>query len=138
MKTLKVRILIGTSEKDILRSARILLRHHLQTRGGSVISSAAGLDDLVRRAATGKFDLIVMFGQTLLPGSGRADLPLENSIRAIRQIKAKVSTPILALSTIPESSRRLLSSGADAFLAMPYTLEDFTAAVDGRLDTLTD
>lgn len=130
MKTLKVRILIGTSEKDILRSARAMIRYHSRERGGTVVSSAAGLDDLVRRAASGKFDLIVLFGQTLLPGSGRADLPLENSIRAIQEVKAKVSTPILALSTIPESSRRLVSSGADAFLAMPYTLKDFTDAVD--------
>lgn len=130
MKTLKVRILIGTSEKDILRSARMMIRYHLRERGGTVVSSAAGRDDLVRRAATGKFDLIVMFGQTLLPGSDRADLPLENSVRAIQEVKAKVSTPILALSTIPESSRRLVTAGADVFLAMPYALKDFAAAVE--------
>jgi DNA-binding NarL/FixJ family response regulator len=123
-------MLIGTSEKDILRSVRMMIRYHFRERGGTVVSSAAGRDDLVRRAATGKFDLIVMFGQTLLPGRGRADLPLENSIRAIQEIKAKVSTPILALSTIPESSRRLVSSGADVFLGMPYALKDFAAAVE--------
>jgi DNA-binding NarL/FixJ family response regulator len=130
MNTLKVRILIGTSEKDILRSARAMIRYHFRERGGTVVGSATGRDNLVRRAATGKLDLIVMFGQTLLPGSDRADLPLENSVRAIQEVKAKVSTPILALSTIPESSRRLVTAGADVFLAMPYKLKDFTDAVD--------
>jgi DNA-binding response OmpR family regulator len=95
-----------------------------------VVSSATGRDDLVRRAASENFGLIILFGQTLLPGSDRADLPLENSVHAIQEVKAKVTTPILALSTIPETSRRLVSAGADVFLAMPYTLKDFTAAVD--------
>lgn len=130
MKTRKVRILIGTSENDILRSARILLRYHLQTRGGTMISSVAGRDDLVRRIATDKFDLIVLFGQTLLPSRDRVLPPLKNTVQAIFDITSKVSTPIVALSTIPESRSEVLAAGADVFVAMPYTLKDFTAAVD--------
>lgn len=132
MMRFATRILIGTSEKDMLRCARIILRHHLQGRGGVIVSSVAGRDDLVRRAVTGKFDLIVLFGQTLLPGRDRVNLPLENSVRAIQEVKANVTTPILALSSMPETTLRLLAAGADAFLAMPFTIQDFTAMVDRR------
>lgn len=124
------RVLIGTSEKDILRCARVIVRHHLRARGGVIVSSVAGRDDLVRRAATEKFDLIILFGQTLLPGRDRVNLPLENSVRAIQEVKANGTTPILALSSMPETKPRLLAAGADAFLAMPFTIQDFTAMVD--------
>lgn len=130
MKTRKLRILVGTSEPAILRSARILLRHHLQTRVGAVISSAAGRDELVRRIAADKFDLIVLFGQTLLPSREHVLPPLKNFVQAIFDITSKVSTPIIALSSMPEMRGELLAAGADVFLAMPYTLTDFTAAVD--------
>lgn len=129
MSTCPKRILIGTSEKDILRCARIILRHHLQGRGGVIVSSVAGRDDLVRRAVTGKFDLIILFGQTLLPGRDRVNLPLENSVRAIQEVKANVTTPILALSSMPETKPRLLAAGADAFLAMPFAVKNFIGAV---------
>lgn len=129
MKRLATRILIGTSEKDILRCARIIVRNHLQERDGVVVSSAAGRDDFVRRAVTDKFDLIILFGQTLLPGRDRVDLPLENSVRAIQEVKTNVTTPILALSSMPETKRRLLAAGADAFLAMPFAVKNFICAV---------
>lgn len=81
MSTSTSRILVGASEKDILRSARILLRHHLQTRGGAVISSATGRNDLVRRMDSDKFDLIVLFGQTPLPSQDRVLPPLKNTVQ---------------------------------------------------------
>lgn len=136
MSTPEIRILICTSEKDILRSTRMILRHHFRDRGGVVVSSVTGRDDLVRRAVTEKFNLIILFGQTLLPGSDRVDLPLGNSVRAIQEVKAKVSTPMLALSTMPETQRRLVTAGADAFLEMPYSRKDFTIAIDRCLKLL--
>jgi DNA-binding response OmpR family regulator len=110
---------------------------YLQFSGGTKITRATDYEECVRLANSASYDLVIFFGQTTSPGGTYRDYPLTNSIRAIREIKAKVTTPIIALSTMPETEQQLLSAGADVFLAMPYLLKDFPDAVDWCLDDIS-
>lgn len=124
------RILISTSHDDISRSIEIVAGHHLEARGGTKITWATRYEECVRLASSGDFDLVVFFGQTTSAGGTYTEGLLENSVRAIQKIKAKVSTPIIALSTMHETQQQLLSAGADVFVAMPYELKDFKDSLD--------
>lgn len=126
--------MIGTSEKGLLQCAEILLRHHLQARDGPVISSVAGRDDLVRRIATDKFDLIILFGATLLPSRDHVLPPLKNTVQTIFDITSRVSTPIITLSAMPESRSQWLVAGADAFLEMLPSVEEFAVTASRLLN----
>ncbi|MCU0772417.1 MAG: hypothetical protein MUE94_11720 [Verrucomicrobia bacterium] len=124
------RILISTCEDDIFRSAEVIAGHHLESRGGVEIAQAKHRDECEQLATSGNFDLIVLLGQTTLYSRGFVGSPLDNSIAIIKAIKAKVATPVLALSTMPEEEGALLNAGAHGFLAMPYTLDEFTGALN--------
>jgi hypothetical protein len=126
--------LIGTGEREIFLSTCALLRHQFAKRGGVSLSFAAGRDEFVHQAICESVGLLVLFGQTLLPGAGRFCLPLKNAVSTIQEVKKNVRTPILALSTIPADSKNLFSAGADRFLEMPYRLDDFSAAVKHCLE----
>jgi hypothetical protein len=105
------RILISTSHDDIFRSVEMIVGCHLEVRGGTKITRATEYEECVRLASGGNYDLVVFFGQTTSAGGTYTEGPLENSIRVIQEIKTKVSTPILALSTMPETGQQLLSAG---------------------------
>ncbi len=124
------RILVSTSHDDSFRSVAMVVGSHLETRGGAKFTRATEYEECVRLASSGNYDLVVFFGQTTSAGGSYTEGPLANSIRAIRAIKASVSTPIMALSTIPETEQQLLSAGVDVFVAMPFEFKDFRTAVD--------
>ncbi len=130
MSTLKTRILISTCEDDIFRSAEVLTHHYFDSRRSVEICQAKHSDNCVRLTSSSDFDLIVLYGQTTLPSRGFPGSPLDNSIAILKAIKAKVATPVLALSTVPEEEGALLNAGAHGFLAMPYTLDEFTGALN--------
>lgn len=123
------RVLISTCEDDIYRGVELIVGSHLETRGGVKFTRAKQRDECERLACSGNFDLIVLLGQTTLYSRGFVGSPLDNSVAIIQAIRAKVATPIIALSTMPEMEQ-LLSAGADVFLAMPYELKDLGSAVD--------
>ncbi len=130
------RVLISTGESDIFRSAEALTQHHFDSRGGVEIFQANHSDNCVRQAATGEFGIIILFGQTLLSRRGPVGSQLDNAIATIQAIKSKSATPLLAFSTMPGEREELLSAGAHGFLAMPYTLGEFTGAMDRCLSVL--
>jgi DNA-binding response OmpR family regulator len=114
----------------LFRNIEVALRQHLRKQGGVGVSKAADSDHFVRRATTEKCVLLIVAGQTLLPGTSDTGLPLENAMRVIRAVKAKSSAPVIALSTITKTEQELLSAGADVFLAIPFKMKQFTDAVD--------
>lgn len=124
------RILVSTCESGHFAHAEALVHHYLDPRGGVEITQAEDYEKCVRLASSDNYDLVVFFGQTTSAGGTYTEGLLANSIRAIREIKAKVATPIIALSTFPQLEEQPLSAIADVFLAMPYELKDFKTAVD--------
>ncbi len=131
------RILVSTCEAGHFAHAEALVHHYLDPRGGVEITQAEDYEKCVRLASSDNYDLVVFFGQTTSAGGTYTEGLLANSIRAIREIKAKVATPIIALSTFPQLEEQPLSAIADVFLAMPYELKDFKAAVDRCLPVQT-
>lgn len=124
------RILVSTCEDGHFAHVEALFRHFLYPQGGVEMTQAENYEKCVRLASSDNYDLVVFFGQTTSAGGTYTGGIFANSIRAIREIKAKVATPIIALSTFPQLEEQPLSAIADVFLAMPYELKDFKAAVD--------
>lgn len=124
------RILVGTNHDDIYAGVEMIVRNHLEARGGVEAVRVTRCDECVLQASSGNFALVVFFGQTLLPGGRYTGGYMECAPRAIRAIKANATTPILCLSSLPEVGGSWLAAGADAFLETPYTVEEFTSAVD--------
>lgn len=94
-------------------------------------------EGVAREACAGGFDLVIVYGNCLPPPvlcSGRL---LENTLCAIKTIKAARAVPIVAFTSMEEWLEPLRAAGADACLPLPVLLSDLKNAVFGCLDRRT-
>jgi DNA-binding response OmpR family regulator len=117
-------ILVIDDDADILDAIRAMLEdegHHVQT------SEKGDYAESLRDVAGGLPDLIVL--DVLLSGKdGRA---------ICRNLKAHDETshiPVIMISAHPDAERSVKDVGADAFVAKPFSIDDFLELVDRLLD----
>ncbi len=106
-----------------MKLVRDILAHH----GHRVLEARTGLDGL-ELARRHRPDLILMDIQ--LP-----DIDGATALGRIRQHGELAAVPVLAVSAsvMPDEQQRVLSSGFDAFIVKPLSLQAFLAAVDAAL-----
>jgi hypothetical protein len=132
MKT--YRILIGNCEELLSDFIETLFREACRGKVAVQGYRTARVADFVRQACGHDLDLIVQVPHNLLP-QVTAPTPIGligESLRAIRTIKSKRSTPIITLLAVEERARYeplLLEAGADCVLELPFDGDDLSAAV---------
>jgi DNA-binding response OmpR family regulator len=117
-------ILVIDDDPDILEAIRAMLEDegcHVQT------SEKGDYAEALRDLAGGLPDLIIL--DVLLSGKdGRA---------ICRKLKEQDETrhiPVIMISAHPDAERSVKDVGADAFVAKPFSIDEFLDLVDGLLD----
>jgi CheY-like chemotaxis protein len=136
--TAKLKILLGNSE-GLLNS---LIENMIgELCGNSRPVQAArtdAFDQFVSQAITGKFDLLILIPNNLISSSTQqvTFTPIEDGAEAIRQIKCRQTTPLIAIALFQDRLREdslLRQAGADSVLEIPFTCDDLQTAVSGLL-----
>jgi two-component system, OmpR family, response regulator len=110
--------------EDDLEAARLLLKG-LHENGYSVDHAADGREGL-RRAAEGRFDLIVTDRM----------LPHLDGLAVIEQLRGKgIGTPVLVLSALGSVDDRIrgLKAGGDDYLTKPFAFAELLARIEALL-----
>lgn len=114
------KILVADDEPDL----RALLQRYLSDQGYSVrtVDGAGPLDVLLQRE---RFDVLVL--DVMMPG--------EDGVSLTRELRAKLSTPILLLTAKGETSDRIagLEAGADDYLAKPFEPKELLLRINAIL-----
>ena len=130
-------ILIGNCE-ELLNDFIEALFHEVCDGQASVkCTRTVRVAEFVRQGCDADFDLIIQVPHNLFPETS-APTPIGligEGIRAIRAIKSKHPTPVIAIVALEERVRYeplLLEAGADCVLELPFEGDKLTSAV-GRL-----
>jgi DNA-binding response OmpR family regulator len=119
-------ILVIDDDPDILDAIRAMLEdegHHVQT------SEKGDYAESLRDIAGGLPDLIVLDG--LLSGKdGRA------ICQKLKEQGETCRIPVIMISAHPDAERSVKDVGADAFVAKPFSIDDFLDVVNRLLDRL--
>ena len=130
-------ILIGNCEGLLNDFIEALFQEVCRGKAEVQFTKTARVGDFVQRAGDTAFDLIIHVPHNLFPELS-APTPmglLGEAVRAIRTIKSKHPTPVIAIVALEERARYeplLLEAGADCVLELPFDGEELTSAV-GRL-----
>jgi CheY-like chemotaxis protein len=130
-------ILIGNCEGLLNDFIEALFQEVCRGKAEVRFTKTARVGDFVQRAGDTAFDLIIHVPHNLFPELS-APTPmglLGEAVRAIRTIKSKHPTPVIAIVALEERARYeplLLEAGADCVLELPFDGEELTSAV-GRL-----
>ena len=108
--------------------------------GDEVKVSFSDTSDLAEFIALGdarNYHLVILILNNLLCGDRNdGGSRIDQAIKAIEQIKSRWNSRVIALSGFsdgPEFPGRVLSSGADYFLTLPFQHTEFRAALRGCL-----
>jgi|EBPBio282013_DNA_FD.fasta_scaffold20617_2 DNA-binding response OmpR family regulator len=116
------KILIGCNEIYLVKAIKLLLGKSCE------VTVCSRLDEFVRDACTGGFDLVILYANCLSPPPLCAGGLLENSVFATKTIKSSTKFPIIALTSMPEWRDALSAAGADICLNTPFDAPEFRDA----------
>ena len=131
-------ILIGNCEELLNDFIETLFQGVCEGQAAVRCARTARVGDFVRHGCDREYDLIIQVPHNLFPETS-APTPIGligESIRAIRTIKAKRPTPVIALVALEERARYealLLEAGADCVLELPFAGEQLRSAVSRLL-----
>ena len=123
----KINVLVGCGETAATESIKLLLAD------GCKVTARAHFDELDRDACAGEFGLVVVYGNCLSPPKLCEGGLLENTVLAIKTIRASRAVTIVALTSTEEWCEPLRAAGANVCLGTPFTAAEFKAAVSGCL-----
>jgi CheY-like chemotaxis protein len=123
----------GTASPTVLvaedeESLRGMLELVLRTRGYRVLPCASGAEACDALAADGRIDLALF--DLRMPGVTGLEL-----LSVLRSDPRRAGTPAIGMSAYgdEQSANEVLTAGADAFLAKPFTIEQLTSTLDAVL-----
>ena len=123
----EIKILVGCGESSVTETIVVLLSYSCQ------VTARAHFDELVRDACAGEFGLVVVYGNCISPPYLCDGGLLENTVLAIKTIRASRAVTIVALTSTEEWCEPLRAAGANVCLGTPFTAAEFKAAVSGCL-----
>ncbi len=126
-----IRVLLANSDRQLngLIEAQVLDVCYNQAVVRFTKTGRAG--ELAHLGRSGQFDLIIVAAENLSPGASRRDTAVasEEVLRAIRGIRSRCSTPVLAITVTLEAEATLLGAGAEHVVRFPFQAEVLTAQV---------
>jgi len=127
-------ILIGNCEELLNDFIGALFEEACEGQAAVRCTRTARVGDFVRHGCDREFDLVIQVPHNLFPEVS-APTPIGligESVRALRDIKAKRCAPVIALVSLEERARYeplLLEAGADCVLELPFAGEELRSAV---------
>jgi CheY-like chemotaxis protein len=114
-------VLVAEDEESLRGMLELVLR----TRGYHVLPCASGAEACDALAADGPIDLALF--DLRMPGVTGLEL-----LNVLRGDPRRAGTPAIAMSAYSDeqSANQVLTAGADAFLAKPFTIEQLTSTLD--------
>ncbi len=131
----KIHVLFGNSEGLLNDLMEVLVQ---QACGQKVASTCTRtIEDLIRQGASGKFDLVIIVPNNLIPPSpcGSGYDAFAEAAQAIQTMKERHAIPVLALAAFNKQGEqhRLRKTGADLLITLPFQASDFLGAVAALL-----
>ncbi len=127
----KINLLVANSERglsNLIESVVLDVCYNQAVVESTRISRG---DELVKLGCSGTFQLIIAAADNLLTGTGLRSscLSAEEAAGAIKCIRERTATPIIAAAVFPESEASLLEAGADCVVRLPFETEKLRAEV---------
>ena len=119
---------MGIREPVVIESVKAVLKYHYQDRAAFDFVASSDLDDFIRDASTGKHAIAFLAPNCFLRPQPEM---LEQSISAVRTMKATSTVPLVILTPMEEWLLPLRSAGADLCLQTPFTMKELVGAISG-------
>ena len=132
MKTMH--LLLGNSEQLLSNFIEVLVQDACAHAGLVTSSSVRTVEGLILQGLTGRFDLMIVVPNNLVPDSSypRGYDAFGEAGQAIRIVKKRCGMPSVALAAFGDRSREetiLRAAGADCVLELPFHPEEFARTV---------
>jgi hypothetical protein len=128
----RVSVLMGIGELVVMESVKAVLTHHYHDRAMFDFVVSSGLDDFIHDASTGNYAIAFLAPNCFLRSQPEM---LEQSISAVRTMKATSTVPLVILAPMEKWLEPLRSAGADVCLHTPFTLKELIGAVSGFVES---
>lgn len=115
-----------------MESVKAVLTHNYQGHATLDFVVSNGLEDFIRDASTGNYVLAFLAPNCFLRPQPEM---LEQSISAVRTMKATSTVPLVILTPMETWLEPLRSAGADLCLQTPFTLKELIGAVSGFVES---
>ena len=127
----KINLLVANSERGLTNLIESLVLDVCYNQAVAESTRISRGDELVKLGCSGVFQLIIVAADNLLAGPGlrSSSLSADEAAAAIRSIRERATTPVMAVSVFPENEPALLEAGAECVVRLPFQGERLKAEV---------
>jgi len=127
----KINLLVANSERGLSNLIESVVLDACYNQAVVECTRISRGDELVKLGCSGVFQLIVVAANNLLAGPGlrSSSISADEAAGAIRSIRERTTTPVIAVSVFPENEPALLEAGAECVVRLPFQAEKLKAEV---------
>ena len=118
----KVNLLVANSERRLSNFIESLVLDVCFNQAFVETTRIGRADELVKLASSGAYQLVIVAADNLLPGPGLRSswVSADEAVRAIRAIRNRCDTPVIALAVFPADGVALLEVGVESVVRLPF------------------
>jgi DNA-binding response OmpR family regulator len=118
----KVNLLVANSERRLSNFIESLVLDVCFNQAFVETTRIGRADELVKLASSGAYQLVIVAADNLLPGPGLRNswVSADEAVRAIRAIRNRCDTPVIALAVFPADGVALLEVGVESVVRLPF------------------
>ena len=127
----KVKLLVGNSERGLNNLIERLVLDACFNQAVVETTRTGQVDELVRLASSGTYQLVIVAVDHLLPPQGLRNLwvSADEAVRAIQAIRSRCDTPVIAAAVFPKDEEALLEAGVECVVRLPFDDERLQVGV---------
>ena len=118
----KVRLLVANSERGLSDLIESLVLDVCLGQAVVETTRIGRADELVKRASSGAYQLVIVAADNLLPPPGldKSWVSEIEAVRAIQAIRGRCDTAVIAVSFFPRDEGVLLEAGVPCVVRLPF------------------
>ncbi|HWX20281.1 MAG TPA: hypothetical protein VN578_10305 [Candidatus Binatia bacterium] len=126
-----VNLLLGVSERRLNNLIEALVLDVCYNQAAIACTRATRADEFSRQGCSPGFHLIIVSPDNLLPAPSRrgSRVAIEDAVDALRTIKNRCGTAVIALSASEDEDASLWEAGSDSVLRLPLNREQLKSEV---------
>lgn len=127
----KVHLLVANSERGLSNLVESVVLDVCFDQATVETTRTTRVDELVKLASTGAYQLILVAADNLLSGKGlrKSLVSADEAAQAICAIRGRCDTPVIAVAVFPEDEVPLLEAGSECVVRFPFDREKLKSEV---------